>query len=73
MKLTVFAIFTSRGKDPCLDLWAKDFTSKTEVMSSAFEIKLRKSCAYEVKSCAYEVKSCAYEAKIRACEVKISA
>ena len=21
----------SRGKDPCLDLWAKDFTSKIEV------------------------------------------
>ena len=44
--------FTSRGKDPCLDLWAKDFTSKIEVKISAFEVKIR---AYEVKSCAYEV------------------
>ena len=69
--------FTSQGKDPCLDLWAKDFTSKIEVKISAFEVKIRayevKSCAYEVKIRAYEVKISAYEVKIRACEVKISA
>ena len=55
-----FQGFTSQGKDPCLDLWAKDFTSKIEVKISAFEVKIR----------AYEVKSCAYEVKIRAFEVK---
>ena len=69
--------FTSQGKDPCLDLWAKDFTSIIEVKISAFEVKIRayevKSSVHEVKSRAFEVKISAYELKIRAYEVNISA
>ena len=38
---------TSRGKDPCLDFWAQDFTPKIEVKMHAFEVKIRAS---EVKS-----------------------
>ena len=59
--------FTSRGKDLCLDLWAKDFTSKIDVKISAFEVKIR---AYEEKSWAYEVKIRAYEVKLSAYVVK---
>ena len=52
--------FTSRGKDMCMDLWAKDFTSIIEVKISANEVKIR---AFEVKSFAFEVKIRAYEVK----------
>ena len=40
-----------RPRDACLDLWAKDFTSKIEVNIIASEVKIRaKISAYEVKS-----------------------
>ena len=51
---------TSRGKDPCLDFWAQDFTPKIEVKMHAFEVKIR---AYEVKIRAYEVKSWAQKSR----------
>ena len=55
--------FTSRDKDPCLDIWAEDFTPKIEVKMRAFEVKIR---AYEVNISVSEVKMRAYEVKISA-------